>query len=901
MVIPLSSSDESEGIPQQTDVVFTPENWHRGQRVVVRGQNPDVQGGEQDYEIILGDTESEDSFYDGLAISNVAMKGIALEIAGPEELESLIVNLPATIEPRVSYTGRERLSFALTEAPSGMEIDFSDGTITWIPQDNDEGQTYYVTVRVNDGALFAETSFQVTVIQSEPITTEIQGNVLTVDDQGTDLDGMSITALPADTSTPSTNPPTLQDLQTALEKAPEESVPEIPSWITPISDVFVVKSTFENPVQLGFPISQLPEDVSPGSINLYAYSEDLDADGASWGQIGIDRSFRGTDENPVYVLSLGALQGLAFFGYHDTIPQSAIAPRSSNGDVRATRAEEESLTNRPRTTGSEEQSCDPAEVDPTEPGFIDTTIKVCGPSSDDVECMPTHSVLSEDITHTFYNVDIWACTYAPDDEVLIKVANFGEDPFADDPEGIRWSGSGLTVKDLAISAITAQLGFEKLGLAYDKVITVSISRLNDGLGTVKWLENRKILHITDDNRYVPDTIRGAVVHEYFHHVQGHSGNFTYTSRGGRLINPPRVRSTVWLLESTALWYEDELGNTYDSFDTYQLHGIGHKIMEQGLNSKKGNDAADPYARVGFFKLLNQACPRFTSHISDMLHANFFTDFSGIAKFNSLLDDFMCDFGTHLGESRKGNLEAGIAFYNYATQLKNDIRLLDLNEPGGAQAFLPASTEFDPPFHFVYCTDATTNSTDYNCANDNWLSHHNGVFELQLNDIPAAGAYSFKIPSISLDDEEIKQAGGVGSVLPRLPEGMIAELTIEADREIIVSIPDIMGESAIGPDGGPQMMGENTIGDDENPHTWVWVPARNRISYIHTDATGTTCATSSGNRNCLPEILVTLVNSSVSDDVDVEVFFTIRDELGSRSGCGPCYFQPLGRSQSQLPG
>ena len=121
--------------------------------------------------------------------------------------------------------------------------------------------------------------------------------------------------------------------------------------------------------------------------------------------------------------------------------------------------------------------------------------------------------------------------------------------------------------------------------------------------------------------------------------------------------------------------------------------------------------------------------------------------------------------------------------------------------------------------------------------------------------------------------------------------MIAELTIEADREIIVSIPDIMAENAIGPDGGPQMMGENTIGDDENPHTWVWVPARNRISYIHTDATGTTCATSSGNRNCLPEILVTLVNSSVSDDVDVEVFFTIRDELDPDLAAGPAIFSP----------
>ena len=308
-------------------------------------------------------------------------------------------------------------------------------------------------------------------------------------------------------------------------------------------------------------------------------------------------------------------------------------------------------------------------------------------------------------------------------------------------------------------------------------------------------------------------------------------------------------------------------------------------MELGLNSRKGVGAAHPYERFGFFKLLNQECPRFTSHISEMLHANVFTDFSGIAKLNSLLDDFTCNFGEHLNESRKGNLEAAIAYYNYATQFKNDIRLLDLNEPAGAVNFLPPSTQFDPPVHFVYCTDTTTNAVAHNCTNDNWLGQHNGVFELQVSDIPAAGAYSFKIPFISLEDEEIVRAGD-NLVLPRLPEGMVAELTVEADREIIVSIPDFVSESTIGPDGGLHMMGENTIGDDGDPHMWVWVPARNRISYINMDAVGTICATSRGNRNCLPETFVTVVNPSVSAAVEVEVFFTIRDEVNVDLSVGP---------------
>ena len=87
VVIPLSSSDDSEGIPEQTQVVFTPDNWYLSQVVVVRGRNANVRNGAQDYEIILGNSQSSDHFYDGLEIANVAMKGIALEIAAPERVE----------------------------------------------------------------------------------------------------------------------------------------------------------------------------------------------------------------------------------------------------------------------------------------------------------------------------------------------------------------------------------------------------------------------------------------------------------------------------------------------------------------------------------------------------------------------------------------------------------------------------------------------------------------------------------------------------------------------------------------------------------------------------------------------------------------------------------------------
>ena len=145
VVIPIFSSNESEGVPEQTEVVFTPENWQEEQIVSVRGQNANVRGGVQNYEIILGDTQSADSFYEGLEVANVAMKGISLEIMGPEQLDSLIANIRAVIQPGVSYTGSYLLSYALVDAPERMSIDFNNGTIFWIPAESDEGQTFNVT------------------------------------------------------------------------------------------------------------------------------------------------------------------------------------------------------------------------------------------------------------------------------------------------------------------------------------------------------------------------------------------------------------------------------------------------------------------------------------------------------------------------------------------------------------------------------------------------------------------------------------------------------------------------------------------------------------------------------------------------------------------------------------
>ena len=76
--IPLSSSDESEGVPEQSELTFTPENWQQAQTVFVRGTNENVQNGEQNYQIVLSATASLDSFYNAIDPEDVTIEGIVL-------------------------------------------------------------------------------------------------------------------------------------------------------------------------------------------------------------------------------------------------------------------------------------------------------------------------------------------------------------------------------------------------------------------------------------------------------------------------------------------------------------------------------------------------------------------------------------------------------------------------------------------------------------------------------------------------------------------------------------------------------------------------------------------------------------------------------------------------------
>ena len=589
----------------------------------------------------------------------------ALTIKPPAKFDPIIANLPAVIQPRVTYAGSyHRLSYSLVDKPGDMAIDSDNGTMIWTPQKSDEGKTVNVTVRVTDGTRTAQTTFSVTVIKPQKIQTQIvesltDGNKLTVTDTGTTLNGLVITSPQGESSLSTT---TLGELQTVLGKAPSGSVPNIPSRITPISDVFVVSSSFDNPVELSFPLSALPSGVSIDDVDLYAYVET--AQGKFWSPVVVDLRFEGTAQAPIYVVELAGLEGMAFFGYRNASgqTQSRVPTPIDGGKEAPAKSDSIDVELAGSNVGTRHLSA-------TSTGITVTCVK-------DADWFD------------FFTNDDYTCT-APtiDSDIKIKVIDF----FA---PGTGWvsktTGATTTATTTAEWVIHAQRGLDDLDLGYDKDIKVKVDEMDGRLGYVvdSWIERRRVIHITDNLSKDAELIRATVFHEYFHHAQGHDDTkMTFMdgnkSKKAELFIDYYGGDTEWLTEGTADWFPDELD---DSVNPGYLEKVNYEIFDVGLNAypePSGDDRRHPYARLAFFKLMHEKCTNFNSYVWDLLNDRSGSDSSdstGIKNLFKVLKEADCDFGEHFGQGRSGSIEAAIAYYNYATQLKNKFALLDENEP-----------------------------------------------------------------------------------------------------------------------------------------------------------------------------------------------------------------------------
>ena len=789
--------------------------------------------------------------------------GPILTIEPPSEFEPFIANLSAAIRPQVTYTGSRRLSYALDDEPDEMFIDFNSGTITWTPQESDEGEEIDITVHVTDGVLVDRTTFPVSVVEPEEIDTEVieseaDGNKLTVTDIGTTLKGLEITS-PPDEEPIATS--TLRLLQQILGKAPDESVPEIPEGITPISDVFLVIGTFDNPVELSFPLTNLPDEVSVNDVDLYAHTQAHNIRGKFWSPAFLDYSFEGSTEEPVYVVELAGLEGMAFFGYHSassTLEVMTQQPVDNHKEVKF----------KLRSIGADHGAF----------SVRSPSITVVPPMVSEISCVKETGVL--DIVVDYINCT--ALQFDSDIKVIVK----------DFPAGTGWADDA-TVEELAEWVITAQLGLDDLGLGYSKKIAVKIEDMRtilqrilgddaDRLGYVSnsLIERRGTLHITDDSTTSANEIRAILFHEYFHHAQGH-GDTRITKVPGPGSVPLKTPlfllygdETDWLTEGTAEWFPDELMDTLNLYFA-GLPRIGSPIMEVGLYSQQDprfDERRDAYERFAFFKLLTENCRDFHSHIRNLLNDRseglVGEDKTGIVNLSLILAEAECNFGEHFGEARSGSIEAAIAYYNFATQLKDNITLLDEDEHVNRVPFFifqPSSAYFNLPRTGL----PATFPADYFLESELAYLRPERFDEVrmrtvfapaQVTTIPAVGAFSVKFP------EDLHPLAN------RSLNGKVAELVVEpTGGELIVSLTGLSDGFIPKYPSEPESP-ENFIGPDpddegpEKPDSHAWFSTSDQTSYVFSTTT-------------LPRVFVTVINPSLDTAVDVGIFFRIRSETG----------------------
>ena len=573
--------------------------------------------------------ESQQNF----AITGSTAGGPVLSIAAPDPVPGFFADVLGILRPVVSYTGEAPLSFTLPTAPPGMEIDARSGTIAWTPPASATGRTFAVMVEAESDELFDRVGFQVSVLRTTPVQTTVANGALTVTDGGTDLHGLRIT-------TPATRL-RLSDLR--LETVEREAVlATVPAVLTLLSDFFVIREPFAQPVKLTFPVGDLPAGTDIRDVDLYRFGEATGSDGPFWGSVLVDWRYEMVSGEPAYIVSLEGLHGLFVFGLPELVPGGrATSNAAPVGDRRI--------------------------VTPA----VSQSLAATQASVSKVECFPNpwFSLLEP-------NYRSQTCTYADDPAVEIAVKDFVQ---LNSNE--RW---GMGIEEFVARVIEIQEELEKLGLAYDKDITIDFdiplntsvldAFTHDRLGEVtcvNWLDRAKTLRIYPaninnatnlDKLPLNDLAVETIAHEYFHHAQCHEGNempgldlAVLQIDGKGSVTSHLLGNYHWLTEGSADWFAHSA--------VPATRSIRAEILEVGLDSIQDDDDLRkwPYFRAPFFAMLKERCADFSSLLKKILSIDEDSDASGINRLAEVLARSRCTFGA-LGT----DLGAALAEYQITT-------------------------------------------------------------------------------------------------------------------------------------------------------------------------------------------------------------------------------------------
>ncbi len=213
VIIPLSSSDPTEGSVSPTSFTFTTINWNVDQTADVTGEDDDIADGNRGYLILIGDASSDNAGYDGLDPgSDVSVTNTDDETAG-------FTIFPTSITTSEDGTS-DSFTVRLNSEPMGdVVIDLStdtaegslgDSSLTFTSSTWDTDQTVDVT-GVDDFDVDGDQSYTVYLTINIGLTTDTTGYKL--------LNPDNVSATNADDDTPlvSSSIPSNSDLDVLLD------------------------------------------------------------------------------------------------------------------------------------------------------------------------------------------------------------------------------------------------------------------------------------------------------------------------------------------------------------------------------------------------------------------------------------------------------------------------------------------------------------------------------------------------------------------------------------------------------------------------------------------------------------------------------------------------------------
>lgn len=233
--------------------------------------------------------------------------------------------------------------------------------------------------------------------------------------------------------------------------------------------------------------------------------------------------------------------------------------------------------------------------------------------------------------------------------------------------------------------VDAREAFNRLGIGtQEKSITIQLHKDLDAPGLVhvsgrdSIIEDGQTLHLISGNRLKAE-MKVTTIHEYFHHAQVKT---LLEEEGENFILPHGIFSKAdsknfynirWLLEGTALWFEDYLYDDMNSYKDYYAYKIPSSLSK-GLTN-------NTYESFLLFKLFSSRCQTFDAHLKNLFYPTTTQkdDPYRVKNLERVLRESECSFENYLTVSDSTLLEKAFADYTYTTLLEQNLTKIESDE------------------------------------------------------------------------------------------------------------------------------------------------------------------------------------------------------------------------------